>query len=200
MAPLEEVRAYHSVKTKTISELKAMNAANHHNAGEQSLWYAVHARSRHEEVVFGGFRKKMIETFLPKVEVMSRRKDRRKRILAPLLPGYLFVHTDLNPSQYWDIIKTYGVVKIIGIEGKPVPVKDEEIASLRILDGTDRTVKNQAYITEGDRVMIMEGPLKCLTGYYVKHKGKSGKVVVSIELLQRSLAVEIEDWKVDKIS
>jgi len=176
-----------------------MNTANKHNVENQPRWYAIHARSRHEEVALQGFRNKMIETFLPKVEVMSRRKDRRKRILVPLLPGYLFVHTDLNPTQYWDIIKTYGVVRIIGIEGKPVPVKDEEITSLRILDGTDRTIRNQAYITEGDTIMIMEGPLKGLTGYYLERKGKSDKVVVSIELLQRSLAVEIEDWKIDKI-
>jgi len=119
--------------------------------------------------------------------------------MVPLLPGYLFVRTDMNPYHYWDIIKTYGVVRVIGIKGKPVPVKDDEIASLRILDGTDRTVSNQAYIKQGDRVMIMEGALKGLTGYYVKHKGKSDKVVVSIELLQRSLAVEIEHWGVDKI-
>jgi transcriptional antiterminator NusG len=162
-------------------------------------WYAVHARSRHEEVVLKGLRNKMIETFLPRMQVMSRRKDRRKKILVPLLPGYIFVHSDMNPYQYWDIIKTYGVVRVIGIEGKPVPVKDKEISSLRILDGTDRTVRNQAYITEGDRIMIMEGPLEGLAGYYVKHKGKSDKVVVSIELRQRSLAVEIEDWKIDKI-
>ena len=151
-------------------------------------------------MVLYGLRKKMIETFLPKVQVMSRRKDRRKRIMVPLLPGYLFVRTDMNPYHYWDIIKTYGVVRVIGIKGKPVPVKADEIASLRILDGTDRTVSNQAYIKQGDRVMIMEGALKGLTGYYVKHKGKSGKVVVSIELLQRSLAVEIENWGVDKMS
>ena len=119
--------------------------------------------------------------------------------MVPLLPGYLFVHTDMNPYQYWDIIKTYGVVRVIGIEGKPVPVKDEEIESLRILDGTDRTVSNQAYIKQGDKIMIMEGALKGLTGYYMKHKGKSDKVVVSIELLQRSLAVEIENWRVEKV-
>jgi transcription antitermination factor NusG len=177
-----------------------MNRGNHHTIEDQRRWYAVHARSRHEEVVLSGLRKKMIETFLPRVEVMSRRKDRRKKILVPLLPGYVFVHTDMNPYQYWDIIKTYGVVRVIGIEGKPVPVKDEEIGSLRVLDGTDRTVSNQAYIKQGDMVMIMEGALKGLTGYYVKHKGKSGKVVVSIELLQRSLAVEIENWRVDKIT
>lgn len=166
----------------------------------QLQWYAVHARSRHEDVVFHGLERKTIETFLPRVQVMSRRKDRRKRILVPLLPGYLFVHTDMNPYQYWDIIKTYGVVRVIGIEGKPVPVKDEEIVSLRILDGTDRTVRNKAYIKQGDKIMIMEGALKGLTGYYMKHKGKSDKVVVSIELLQRSLAVEIENWRVEKIS
>jgi transcriptional antiterminator NusG len=176
-----------------------MNRANHHNAEKERQWYAVHARSRHEDVVFHGLTRKMIETFLPRVQVMSRRKDRRKRILVPLLPGYLFVHTDMNPYQYWDIIKTYGVVRVIGIEGKPVPVKDEEIVSLRILDGTDRTVRNQAYIKQGDKIMIMEGALKGLTGYYLKHKGKSDKVVVSIELLQRSLAVEIENWRVEKV-
>ncbi|MBW1858120.1 MAG: transcriptional antiterminator, partial [Deltaproteobacteria bacterium] len=138
--------------------------------------------------------------FLPKMQVMSRRKDRRKMILVPILPGYVFVHSDLNLNQYWDIIKTYGVVRILGIQGKPVSVKDEEIASLKTLDGTDRTVRNQAYMKEGDRIMIMEGPLKGLTGFYLRHKGKVDKVVISIELLQRSLVVEVEDLTVEKIS
>ncbi len=150
--------------------------------------------------MFNGLMKKSIEAFVPKVEVMSRRKDRRKRILVPLLPGYVFVHSDLNPYHYYDIIKTYGVVRIVGTESKPVPVKEEEMVSLRILHGTDRTVRNQAYMKKGDRVMIMEGPLKGLTGFYLRHKDKSDKVVVSIELLQRSLAVEIEDWIAEKIS
>jgi len=162
-------------------------------------WYALHARSRHEDVVFRGLRRKSIEAFLPKIQVMSRRKDRRKRIYVPLLPGYVFVHTDLDPYHYWDIIKTYGVVRMIGVKGKPVPVKEEEMASLQVLDGTDRTVRNQAYMKTGDRIMIMEGPLKGLTGFYLRHKGRSDKVVVSIELLQRSLAVEIENWSVEKI-
>jgi transcriptional antiterminator NusG len=176
-----------------------MDINNRTLAEDQRRWYAVHARSRHEDVVYNGLRKKLIEVFLPKVQVMSRRKDRRKRIMVPLLPGYLFVHTDMSPYHYWDIIKTYGVVRIIGVEGKPVPVRDEEIASLRILHGTDRTVRNQAYMKRGDVIMIMEGALKGLTGYYVKHKGKSDKVLVSIELLKRSLAVEIENWRVEKV-
>ena len=167
---------------------------------DQQKWYALYAKSRHEDVVFEGLKKKVIEAFLPKVEVMSRRKDRRKRILAPLLPGYVFVHSDLNADHYWDILKTYGVVRIVGTGGVPVPVKEEEIASLKKLHGTDRTVRNQAYMKKGSIVMIMEGPLKGLTGFYLRHKGKSDKVVVSVELLQRSLAVEIENWVVEKIT
>lgn len=168
--------------------------------GNQLKWYALHSRSRHEDVVFKGLRKKSIQAFLPKIQVMSRRKDRRKRILVPLLPGYIFVHTDLTPYHYSDIIRTYGVVRLIGFEGKPVPVKEEEIISLQILDGTDRTVRNQSYMKKGDMIMIMEGPLKGLTGFYLRHKGKSDKVVVSIDLLQRSLSVEIENWRIDKIN
>jgi len=166
----------------------------------QLKWYAIHSRSRHEDVVLNGLKKKFIEAFLPKMQVMSRRKDRRKMILVPILPGYVFVHSDLNLNQYWDIIKTYGVVRILGIQGKPVSVKDEEIESLKTLHGTDRTVRNQAYMKEGDRVMIMEGPLKGLTGFYLRHKGKVDKVVISIELLQRSLVVEVENLTVEKIS
>jgi transcription antitermination factor NusG len=162
-------------------------------------WYAVHTRSRFEQKVYDGVSGKSVEVFLPRVQVMSRRKDRRKKILVPLLPGYVFVRFDMNPETYWEIIKTTGVVRMIGFEGRPVPANEGEIASLMILDGTDRTVQNRAYMRRGDRVMIMEGPLKGLVGFYLHHKGQSQKVVVSVELLHRSLAVEIEDWALEKI-
>ena len=163
-------------------------------------WYAVHTRSRFEMKVFEGFSGKSIEAFVPKIQVMSRRKDRRKKILIPLLPGYVFVHFDMTPEVYWDIIKTTGVVRMVSFRGEPAPAREEEVASLMILDGTDRTVQNRTYMSKGDRVMIMEGPLKGLVGFYLRHKGQSQKVVVSIELLQRSLAVEIEDWALEKVS
>ncbi len=163
-------------------------------------WYAVHTKSHFEQKVFDGFCGKSVEAFLPRCQVMSRRRDRRKKILVPLLPGYVFVRTDLNSSEYLDILKTVGVVRMVSFKGKPVPAKDEEIDSLTILDGTDRTVQNRAYMKSGDLVMIMEGPLKGLIGFYLRHKGKSDKVVVSIELLRRSLAVEMEDWALEKIS
>jgi len=166
---------------------------------EPPHWYAVHTRSRFEQKVYEGISGKSIEAFLPKIQVMSKRKDRRKKILIPLLPGYVFVHFDMNPEIYWDILKTVGVVRMIGFEGKPVPAKEEEINSLMILNGTDRTVQNRTYMHEGDKVMIMGGPLKGLVGFYLRHKGETDKVVVSVELLHRSVAVEVEDWALEKI-
>ncbi|MBW1862942.1 MAG: UpxY family transcription antiterminator [Deltaproteobacteria bacterium] len=163
-------------------------------------WYAVHTRSRFEQKVYDGLDGKRIETFLPKVQVMSRRKDRRKKILVPLLPGYIFVRSELDPEEYWSIIKTTGVVRMIGFEGKPVPARDEEISSLMILNGTDRTVQNRTYMKKGDMVMIMEGPFKGLAGFYIQHKGRGNKVVVSVELLHRSLEVDVEDWTLEKVS
>lgn len=160
-------------------------------------WYAVHTRSRFEQKVHDGINGKSIEVFLPKVEVMSRRKDRRKKILVPILPGYVFVNFALDAELHLEVLKTVGVVRMIGFEGKPVPVDENEIASLMILNGTNRTVQNRDFMKKGDRVKIMEGPLKGLVGFYLRHKGQSEKVVVSVELLNRSLEVEVEGWALE---
>jgi transcription antitermination factor NusG len=167
---------------------------------DAARWYALHTRSHFEQKVYTGITGKSIEAFLPKIQVMSRRRDRRKKIFVPLLPGYVFVRFEMEPESYWEIIKTAGVVGMVGVRGTPTPARDEEIASLMILNGTDRTVHNRTYMRAGDRVMIMEGPLKGLVGFYLRHKGQSEKVVVSVDLLQRSLAVEIEDWALEKIA
>jgi transcriptional antiterminator NusG len=162
-------------------------------------WYALHTRSHFEQKVYEGLRGKSIEGFYPRIQVISRRKDRRKKIMIPMLPGYVFVCSDLKAEEHLQILKTVGVVRIVSFRGKPIPASEEEISSLKILDGTDRTVQNQDYMKKGDRVMIMEGPLKGLIGYYLRHKAQSEKVVVTIELLKRSLAVEIEGWALEKI-
>ena len=162
-------------------------------------WYALHTRSHFEQKVYDGLRGKSIETFLPRIQMMSRRKDRRKKILVPLLPGYVFVRTDLNPEEHLMIVKTIGIVRMIGIRGKPVPANEDEISSLMVLDGTDRTVQNHAYMKKGDRVIIMEGPLKGLVGFYIRHNNRRDKIVVSVELLQRSLEIEVEDWALEKV-
>jgi transcriptional antiterminator NusG len=166
---------------------------------EFAKWYAIHTRSHFEVKVYDGLCNKSFEAFLPRYLKMSRRKDRRKKILVPMLPGYVFVQSKLEAEEHHQILKTVGIVRFVSFKGRPVPAKDEEIASLMILDGTDRTVQNRTFMKSGDRVMIMEGPLKGLVGFYLRHKDRTDRVVVSIELLQRSLEVEIEGWALEKI-
>ncbi len=167
--------------------------------GQSGKWYALHTRSRFEQKVYDGLSGKSVEAFLPRIEVMSRRKDRRKKILVPMIPGYVFVRSVLKPEEYHQIIKTVGAVRLIAFKGAPVPADEREIASLMVLDGTDRTVQNRSYMNKGDLVKIMEGPFKGLVGFYRRHTGRRNKVVVSIELLHRSLAVEIDDWALEKV-
>ncbi len=166
----------------------------------EQKWYALHTRSNFEKKVYEGLCGKSVEAFYPRVQVMSRRGNKRRKILVPMIPGYVFVKTTMRPEEYHRILKTVGVVRMVGFKGTPLPANEEEISSLMILDGTDRTVQNRAYMKKGDRVMIMEGPLKGLIGFYIKHKGKSPRVVVSVELLHRSVSVEIEDWALEKLS
>lgn len=168
-------------------------------ADEKTKWYALHTRSNFEQKVYDGLRGKSLEAFLPQVQVISRRRGRPKKIYVPMLPGYLFVRSCLEPHEHLNILKTVGIVRMLGFKGRPVPANEEEIKSLMILDGTDRTVENRSYMNKGDRVMIMEGPLRGLTGFYIRHRFQKEKVVVSVELLNRSLSVEIDSWALEKL-
>ena len=92
-------------------------------------WYAVSTRSRHEYKANAGLSQKGIVTFLPEMEVWSKRKDRKKKISIPLFPGYLFVETpDLNNEIKVSILKTFGVVRILGKKenAEPVAVPDKQ--------------------------------------------------------------------------
>ena len=97
-------------------------------------WYAVHTRSRHEERSHTLLLQKSIHSFLPKMEVWSKRKDRRKKIMIPMFPGYLFVESaNLDNYVRLDIVKTFGVVRILGKSpgSEPIPVPDEKIDAIR---------------------------------------------------------------------
>jgi len=163
-------------------------------------WYAVYTRSRHEEKVYTGLKNKDFEVFLPKAETWSRRKDRRKKIWIPLFPGYIFVQSQLDNYSYHDILKTVGVVRIIGIKGHPTPIPEEEIVSLKLIVNSGQPVFPHDYIKTGDRVTVIDGPLEGAVGTILRAKSKKDKLVVSIPLLQRSIAVEMHEWAVKKIS
>ncbi|MGD9022565.1 MAG: UpxY family transcription antiterminator [Deltaproteobacteria bacterium] len=161
-------------------------------------WYVVHTRSRFEQVVFDGFDRKILEAFLPKITVMSKRRDRRKKIRIPLFPGYVFIRSDLNPHERLEIVKTTGVVRLVGNKDGPVPVPDDAIESLRIIIAVDSPVETGTRFKKGDRVMVVEGPFVGVTGIFVRYRG-FGRVVVAIEALGQYAAVNVLEEHVERI-
>lgn len=162
-------------------------------------WYCLYTRSRHEEAVYQRLTDKKIAAFLPKLEVWSRRKDRRKKIQKALFAGYLFVNEDLSHRIWLEILKTPGVVKILGNEAGPVPVPLIQIESIkRILDGKS-AVSPFPYLREGQLVRVVDGPLKGCEGYLLKVKEGREKLIITVDLLKRSVAVEIEGASVEPI-
>jgi len=163
-----------------------------------AAWYVLHTRSRFEQVVFDGLNRKSLETFLPKITVMSKRRDRRKKIRAPLFSGYVFIRSDLNPLERVEIVKTVGVVRIIGNKDGPVSVPDEAIDSLRIMVGGDNLVETGTRFRKGDRVMVVEGPFAGVIGTFVRYRG-FGRVVVDIEALGQYAVVSVLEEHVERL-
>lgn len=154
-------------------------------------WYVLLTRSRFEGVVDSGLQKKMIEVFLPRVRVPSRRRDRRVTLHRPLFPGYLFVRTDLHPHHHLDILKTTGAVRLIGSNTGPVPVSDDAIESLKIMVSTEQEVVTGSRFKRGDAVLVMNGPFAGVTGIFTRYKGKD-RVVVKIEALGQFAGVDVD--------
>jgi transcription elongation factor/antiterminator RfaH len=162
-------------------------------------WFVLHTKSRFENVVYDGLIKKNIEAFLPKMKVPSKRKDRKLMIHTPLFPGYVFVRTDLTAHEHLEIVKTVGAVRLIGTNQGPVPVPDENIASLEIMVQASQLIKTGNQLQKGDKVMVIEGPFTGLTGLFIQYRGK-GRVAVNIDALGQFAAVEVDLDHIEKIS
>ncbi|MDY6837643.1 MAG: UpxY family transcription antiterminator [Thermodesulfobacteriota bacterium] len=161
-------------------------------------WYVLHTRSRFEQVVFDGLDRKSLEAFLPKMTVMSKRRDRRLKIRVPLFAGYVFVKSDLNPYERLEIVKTTGVVRIVGNKDGPLPVLDEAIDSLQIMVSGDNPIVTGTRLRKGERVMVVDGPFAGVTGVFVRYRGQ-GRVVVSIEALGQYAAVDVAEEHLERL-
>lgn len=162
-------------------------------------WYAIYTRSRHEQKVYQRLKEKDFETFLPLIERWSRRRDRRKKIHLPLFPGYLFVQTDMNGEIYLNILKTDSVVRILCNEGKPAPIPDEQINPIQVLMKNGIAVTPFPYLKEGMRVRVVNGPLIGVEGILIKTKPSKHRLVLSVDLLQESVSVEMDELDVEPI-
>src|SRR5262249_2061084 len=129
------------------------------------------------------------EWLLPTYNNKRRWSDRVKEVELPLFPGYLFCK--FNPEERLPILKTPGVISVVGFGRNPVPVDDNEIAALRALVNSGVSREPHAYLRTGQRVRIEHGALRGVEGILLEFRGRQ-RVVLSVTLLQRSVAVEIE--------
>ena len=155
-----------------------------------SEWMVVYTYPRFEQKIVKELTRLQIETFLPTHEVVS---DRKKKLVVPLFPSYLFVRT-LDTNR-WKVLATNGVVKFISIKNQPCLVSDDTISAIRKACTRDVNVVDQMF-NEGDEVEVATGPLSGLKGILTEKKGRT-RLAISIELMKQSVLVDVnvEDLK-----
>jgi transcription antitermination factor NusG len=155
-----------------------------------SEWYALQVYQRLEKITTLLLNQKGFELFLPTYSVRRRWSDRVKVVERPLFPGYLFCR--LDPRQRWlPVLTTPGVVSIVGTGKEPIAIPETEIETVRRIVRSATSAEPWPYLHCGDCVTISDGPLRGIEGILVEIKNDC-KVVVSIHLLQRSVAVVVD--------
>jgi transcription antitermination factor NusG len=155
----------------------------------QLPWFALQVRSQRECRVADHLIGKGYELFLPLYKYRKRWSDRIKEVEAPLFPGYLFCR--LDPDDRLPVLKTPWVLQIVGLNHTPIPIDEDEIGAVRTLIASGAPTQPCPFVAIGDRVRIESGPLRGVVGILSQFKDNH-RLVVSITLLQRSVAVEID--------
>jgi transcription antitermination factor NusG len=157
--------------------------------GSKLAWYALQVRSRKEQHVSSQIVSRGLECLLPTYKSIRKWSDRTKELEQPLFPGYLFCRFDFQERR--PLITIPGVLQIVGNGRIAIPVSDDEIAALRLAVSSEMPKQPWPYLEIGQRVRVNYGTLSGLEGILVNVKGNH-RVVVSVSLLQRSVAMEVE--------
>jgi transcription antitermination factor NusG len=157
--------------------------------GDLFPWFALQVRSRCEAGVANHLHGQGFERFLPLYRLRKRWSDRIKEVEVPLFPGYLFCRFD--PHDRLPVLKTPGVMQIVGFRNGPAPVDESEVLALQTLVAAGAPHQPWPFLATGERVRIESGPLLGLEGILIEVKS-SHRLVLSVTLLQRSVAVEID--------
>ncbi|MGH9759465.1 MAG: transcription termination/antitermination protein NusG, partial [Blastocatellia bacterium] len=127
--------------------------------------------------------------FLPLCKRRKQWSDRVKEAEAPLFPGYIFCRFD--PYDRLPILQTPGVIQVVGYNRIPAPVDEDEIRTIQALAESGVPNRPCPFLAIGERVRITAGPLCGLEGILTELKGNH-RLILSVTLLQRSVAAEID--------
>jgi transcription antitermination factor NusG len=152
-------------------------------------WFALTVKSLHEHAVAQCLEYKEFETYLPVFRSTRRWSDRLKSIEQPVFPGYVFCRMDYGRRV--DVLRTPGVRSVVTIGSEITPISDLELENVRLMVAGGRSIEPWPYVQAGQRIRVHSGPFTGLEGILVTVPN-SFRVVISIELLRRSVAVQID--------
>ena len=155
----------------------------------QPHWYAAYTCAKHEKRVAADLGAREVEHFLPLYSSVRRWKDRRVQLEFPLFPGYVFVRLALRDRLR--VLQIPSVVRLVGFNGLPAALPDTEMELLRSGLSERLRAEPHPFLTVGRRVRIKSGPFAGLEGI-LKRKKSNLRVVISLELIQRSVAVDVD--------
>jgi len=155
----------------------------------EERWYAAYTCANHEKCVAAELRARNVEHFLPLYTSVRRWKDRRVQLELPLFPGYVFARLALRNRLR--VLQVPSVVRLVGFNGLPTALPEEEMEILRLGLAERLRAEPHPFLTVGRRVRITAGPFAGLQGVLKRKKSKL-RVVVSLSLVQRSIAVDVD--------
>lgn len=158
-------------------------------SNQEPSWYAIYTCSNHEKRVSEQLAQRSVEHFLPLYPSVRRWKDRRVRLQLPLFPGYVFARFALRDNLR--ILQVSGVARLVGFNGHPSVLAEDEIEGLKKLVVSGIRAKPFPYLTVGRRIRICVGPLAGREGIVVRRNG-SLRVVLSLDLVQQAILVDVD--------
>ena len=165
---------------------------------ESLNWYAVQTRARHEKMVAHQLSEKGVPTFLPLVTEVHRWSDRKKKIELPLFGCYLFTRLPATNEGRLRVLRLDGVFQLVGNCGLGTPIPDEQMETIRRLVEEKLPVSSYPFLQIGQHVRIRSGAMDGIEGILVSHAGDES-LIVSVDAIQRSLAVRIEGYDVEPV-
>jgi len=164
---------------------------------ETPRWFAVQTRARHEKRIGNELQQKGLTAFVPTVRETHRWSDRTKIVDTPLFSCYVFVSMGESTSRL-DVLKTPGVFHFVGINGRPTPIPDSQIASLQTVIDHKLPLTSCGFLKVGQRVRIRGGVLDGVEGTLMSAKNEN-KLVISVELIQQAVSITIDGYALEVV-